>query len=165
MNKLKKNKRKAFIVAMVMTFMLAGGIPMIPVGFSMGLTVIGVIGIVFAAVGFYGCPISWVMFGNYFPLQRVLYAVENESLYSVSDIATYLRKGEKEVSALLGQAIDKLYLEGYLFDGKVLTLNSNKKLKKNVIPHKCPSCGAPLPEPADGAKFIKCPYCDTIINL
>ena len=82
---------------MMGTIMLVAGIPMIPVGFSLGYTFLGIIGIVFTAVGFYGCPLAWSAFGGYAPMVRVVYAIEHESMYSVSEIATYLRKNEKTV--------------------------------------------------------------------
>lgn len=174
MDKLQKARKRALALAFIFTFILVIGIPAIPVGFVLSggaegalriiWRAVGIIGIVFTAVGFYGCPISWTSYGNYAPLVRVVYAIENESLYSVSEIATYLRKNEKEVGALISKAIDKTYLEGYYFDGKTLTLNKNQKLKKKSIATKCPNCGAPLPPPQDETAAVRCPYCDTVIQ-
>lgn len=175
MDKLKKARKRMLTVAVVFTVMLVAGIPLIPVGFMFAGKTEGavhalwlaaaIIGIAFTAVGFYGCPLAWSSYGGYSPILRVVYAVENESLYTVTEIATYLHRSEKDIQDTIRKAIDKLYLEGYFFDGKVLTLNENKKLKRRTAPDKCPNCGAPLPLPVGGETTIKCPYCDTSIQL
>ena len=164
MDKLKKARRRVLAMAFIFTIMLVAGIPMIPVGFSLGYTFLGIIGIVFTAVGFYGCPLAWSTFGGYAPMVRVVYAIVHESMYSVSEIATYLRKNEKTVQGIITKCIDKLYLEGYFFDGEKLTLNENKKLKQKTAYTKCPNCGAPLPASSGADGHIRCPYCDTLIQ-
>lgn len=165
MDKLKKAKRGALIRALILTLMLIAGIPMIPIGFVFDILPVGIIGIAFTVIGFYGCPVAWVAFGGYGPMLRIVYAVENESLYQIDEIAQYLQKNPKEVAATINKAIEKLYLEGYFFDGKTLTLNENKKLKRKNIYTKCPHCGAPLAPQGEKDEFVKCPYCGSVINL
>lgn len=62
-------------------------------------------------------------------------------------------------------AIDKLYLEGYFFDGTKLTLNENKKLKAKPIYTKCPNCGASLPTPQEGDESVTCKYCGSVFPI
>lgn len=164
MDKLKRSKNRALAAAIILTVLLISGIPAIPLGFTSGYIAVGIVGIVFTVIGFYGCPISWTAYANYAPLMRVVYAIEHESMYSVSEIATYLRKSEKTVQSIITKCIDKLYLEGYFFDGEKLTLNENKKLKQKTAYTKCPNCGAPLPASSGADGHIRCPYCDTLIQ-
>lgn len=165
MDKLKKAKKSALIRAIILTILLVVGIPMIPVGFALDILPVGIIGIAFTVIGFYGCPLAWVAFANYGPIVRIVYAVENECLYQVDEIAQYLQKKPKEVAATINKAIEKLYLEGYFFDGKTLSLNENKKLKRKTVYSKCPHCGAPLTPQGEKDEYVKCPYCGSVINL
>ncbi len=167
MKKLKRDQNRALAIALIMTLMLVAGIPAIPVGFALGYTAVGVAGIVCTVIGFYGCPVAWVAFGGYVPLKRLVYAVEEENILTVPELSAHLRRSEKDVKASIARAIDKLYLQGYLFDGVNLTPNTKKKTNADGAAHtgKCPSCGAPLPLPPAGAKYIQCPYCDTTVRL
>ena len=56
---MKKNKNIKFLTAFILSILLIIGIPMIPIGFSKEVEIVGILGIVFTAVGFYGTPIAW----------------------------------------------------------------------------------------------------------
>lgn len=164
MDKLKRSKNRALAAAIILTVLLVAGIPAIPLGFTSGYIAVGIVGIVFTVIGFYGCPISWTAYANYAPLMRVVYAIEKEGLRTVPELSAHLRRSEKDVTAAISKAIDKMYLENYLFDGKTLTPNKKSAAATKIFPSKCPSCGAPLPPAASQSNHIRCPYCDTTIN-
>ena len=175
MDKVKRARKKALIRAIIFTVLLVAGIPMIPIGFVFAakttgavhgiLIAVAIAGIAFTAVGFYGTPIAWTSFGNFAPIVRLLYAIEKECIYDVPTLATYLHRREKDIQGTIRTAIDKLYLEGYFFDGTKLTLNENKKLKAKPIYTKCPNCGASLPTPQDGDESVTCKYCGSVFPI
>lgn len=165
MEKFLKAKKKSFCIALTITILFICGIPMIPLGFIYHVLPIAIAGIIFTAGGFYGTPISWVLYGNLCSLGRLLYAIEKENIYTVSELSKYLQKPEKEIASQIRTLIQKTYLEGYIFDGQNLTLNENIKLKKKKTFSQCPFCGAPLPPQSSDDEFVKCPYCDSPIHL
>ncbi len=160
MNAINKALRGSFALSMILTVMLAAGIPLIPVGFAVvggGFgTALGVIGIAFAAVGFYGCPIAWVAYGGKKSLQRVVSAVVEEHIYEVSEIAAQLGLSEKEVRNRIDTCFKKKYFIGYKREGDRLVLNENKALEDAEHVAECPHCGARFTYKGTD---IRCPYC------
>lgn len=157
MKKLKKEMNRALIVSLIITIMFVVGIPLIPC-FAGKNTLLMVVGIVFAAVGFYGTPIAWVHYSSFFGVKRVVEAVLEENLYTNKEIAMQLSISEKNAKQLIVNAINKKYLTGFLYDGEKLTLNQNKKQEKQVEAKqmRCDSCGGRLDKTENG--YI-CPYC------
>ena len=141
------------------------------------LFVVGIPGIVFTAgrlpllmalfiacvaCGFYVMPILWVYYGTLCTLGRLVYAVENEYIYTVKDLSVYLNKSEETVRDEINKCIQKRYLQGYLFDGVTLKLNENKKVGKTVKTVVCSGCGATV-NITDGAN--RCEYCGKPISM
>lgn len=107
MDKVKRARKKALIQAIIFTVLLVAGIPMIPIGFVFAakttgavhgiLIAVASIGIAFTALGYFGTPLSWISFGNFAPIVRLLYAIEKECIYDVPTLATYLHRREKDI--------------------------------------------------------------------
>lgn len=117
-------------------------------------------GIILAVNGFYGSPMWLVSYGETKSIKRVIFAIENEKIYSVKDIATQLQIPEKNVKEKVNKAIEKNYLSGMLFDGENFKVNNNKSQVKKL--GKCENCGGSLAE-KDGKLY--CPFCGTIYEI
>ena len=59
-----KNVKNNFRIALVLSLMLIVGVPMIVLGASNKIWAVMAIGIAFTVLGFYGCPLAWVMYGE-----------------------------------------------------------------------------------------------------
>lgn len=159
MEKLYKKQKIVFFFALFLSIGFVASIPAIIFGASKGMTFLLVIGIIFAVLGFYGSPMLWVQFGALNQAKRIVYAVDEEKIYSVEDIANQLQLPVGEVKSQLITAINKNYIEGLLFDGEKLTANKNKSAIKMLT--RCENCGAPLKKTHDG-KY--CPYCHSLFE-
>jgi Zn finger protein HypA/HybF involved in hydrogenase expression len=159
MKKLCKKQKIVFIFALFLSIGFVASIPAIIFGAINGITLLLVVGIIFAVLGFYGSPILWIQFGALNKTKRIVYAVDEEKIYTVEEISKQLQLSISEVKAQLITAINKNYIEGLLFDGEKLTANKNKSTLKNLS--RCENCGAPLKKTPDG-KY--CPYCHSMFE-
>lgn len=159
MKTLNKKQKTTFFFALFLSVGFVASIPAIIFGASKGMTFLLVIGIIFAVLGFYGSPMLWVQYGALNQAKRIVYAVDEEKIYSVEEIANQLQLPVGDVKSQLITAINKNYLEGFLFDGQKLTANKNKSAIKMLT--RCENCGAPLKKTQDG-KY--CPYCHSLFE-
>lgn len=161
MNKNEKNAgkgvRKAFWTAAILSLMLVVGVPMIIFGATDKMYVLMGIGIAFTVLGFYGCPIAWVMYGEEKFRASLVSAIECEGSVTVAGLAAQFGKPEKKIAADIRKLIEKRYLTGYVFDGEKLEYAVKKeRVKERVFVGKCPSCNAIMVY-EDGK--VMCPYC------
>ena len=159
MKKITKSTNIKLSIAILTAIGFVGGILMIIFGAGKSTAML-VTGIILCVYGFYGTPMWFISYGETKTLKRVIFAIENEKIYSVKDIATQLQQPEKEVKEKINKAIQNNYLSGFLFDGENLKANNNKGQVKKV--GKCENCGGTL-ERKDGKLF--CPYCETVYEI
>ena len=161
MSKYKKDKSLMLFFAILLSVLFVVGIPGIILSAGKNYIIMAIC-IIFVAGGFYVMPILWVQFASLCSLGRLIYAVENEYIYTVKDLAIYLNKDEKTAKSEINRCIQKRYLTGYLFDGETLTLNENKKVGKTVKTVVCSGCGATV-NISDGLN--RCEYCGKPIKM
>lgn len=155
MKNLDKKINITLIVAILSAIGFVSGIVAIIFGaiHSVALLVVGIVLVVF---GFYGSPMLFVSYGSLKQTKRVVFAVENEKIYSVSDISKQLQMPESVVKNKIIEAINKTYLQGYLFDGEKFEANQNKSKLSKL--NRCENCGGALRKDKNGTY---CPYCNT----
>ena len=152
-----KAVRKYFAWAMIATLMLAGGIPLLIFGAVSGKFWLMGIGIAFVAVGFYAVPLLWVGFGTQKGYRRVVYAVNNEHIYTVSQLSLQMSKTHEEMKNTVSKCVEKGYLAGFLFDGENIAKNFNKPHEEPHVFAECEGCGAHYDYPQ--SQIGVCPYC------
>ena len=138
--------RKLFILSLILSFALAGGVPMTVLGAVFQIWPLMGIGIACIVIGFYGTPIAWTSYGGAKSLQRIVSAVVEENLYSVNEIAAQLSISETEARNKLG-------------DGVVL--NGNMPAGKKEMFAECPNCGAKFTYTPETPR---CPYCNSPVQ-
>lgn len=152
-----KDVKKNFWISIVLSVMLVGGVPMIVLGATNKIWAVMAIGIAFTALGFYGCPLGWVMYGEAKFRAALVSAIEYEGRVTVDGLAAQFGKHRNKIIADIRKLIEKRYLAGYAFDGETLVYAEKKERpKERIYVGKCPSCNA-IMEYADGKVF--CPYC------
>lgn len=162
MEKLKKNIKFRFAMAMLFTLFLPAGIVSIIFGGTKGMTALLVVGIVMAVLGFYGSPMWWIGFGELKSKVVLMRLILNENVYSISELATQLSTTPENVNKDINYLILNNYLTGYLVHGDLLELNRNKKQDaKNTKKSKCPNCGGVME--FDGVNWI-CQYCGHTVS-
>lgn len=160
MQPIHKAIKKALLLAVVLTLCLPLGGALLGVGLGIGQPAVWAIGIAGLAVGFYGCPLGWVGYGNKRTYLRLVTAIEEEHLYNVKDLAAQLGLSEKEVRNQIDVLFKKRYIVGYRRTGDGIELNENKALSERENTRSCPSCGAKVT--FKGTETV-CPYCGTRI--
>ena len=161
MKKVNEWLNKLLIISIVLSVLFVGGIPMIIIGATNELWIVMGIGIAFVAVGFYGAPVAWSVYGSARPVRRVVHAVTVEHLYTVQEIAAQLSLNEKDVRAHLDKCFNKNFLVGYKREGDNIVLNENIAADKREHFYECPYCGAKFTYTADSAR---CPYCGSPVK-
>lgn len=152
-----KDIKKNFRIALALTVMLIAGVPMIIFGSTGKIWVVMAIGIAFTVLGFYGCPIAWVAYGEAKFRASLVSAIECEGTVTAEGLAAQFGKPRQKIVADIRKLIEKRYLVGYVFDGEVLSFAEKKERRKERIQiGKCPSCNAVM-EYVDGK--VRCPYC------
>lgn len=154
----RKALNKKFIAGIVFSVLFVVGIPCIPIGFSFGLIPVGVAGIIFTVVGFYGTPLVWTMYGNARANLGVYCLITEDGVKDIDRIAATLNVDAKKTLAQVNYLINKRYLRGYLLDGMKLVAIEKEN---NEALNKCPNCGATLT--LEGNVF-HCPYCGGRFN-
>lgn len=153
--------RKAFILAMFLTFLFPIGGVLLGVGLGIAQPAMWAIGIACLACGFYGCPIGWVTFAGKKEYVRIVDAIEKEHLYTFSELATQLGMSEKEVRGKIDVLFKKQYITGYRREADRIALNENKALGEREFTRECPACGAKVT--FRGTETV-CPYCGTRVS-
>lgn len=152
-----KGANKNFWIALILSVMLIAGVPMIILGATNKIGVLLGIGIAFTALGFYCCPIGWVMYGEAKFRAALVSAIECEGTVTVDALVAQFGKPRNKIVADIRKLIEKRYLAGYSFDGETLVYARKKERpKERIYVGKCPSCNA-IMEYADGK--VSCPYC------
>ena len=162
MQPIKKALRSSLILSLVLTLCLPLGGVMIGVGFGISQPAVWGPGIALLGIGFYGTPVGWAT--AYAPkkaLYRIVYAIMEEHLYTVHEIAAQLSLSEKEVRNKRDQCFQKQYLPGIKRNGDELILNENEALGKEEHYAECPACGARFLYTKDSKV---CPYCGTPVR-
>ena len=161
MQPIHKEIKKSLLLALLLTLCLPLGGVLLGVGLGIGQPAVWAIGIAGLVIGFYGCPIGWVGYGNKCALRRLVDAIEEEHLYTVKDLSAQLGVSEKEVLARIDVLFKKRYLLGYRRTADGIELNENKPLSERESTRSCPSCGAKV---TFKGTETTCPYCGTHIQ-
>ena len=156
MKKAQAYLNRLLIVSIVLTVLFVGGIPSLIVGAVNEIWPLMGVGIACTAVGFYAMPVAWSIYASARPVKRVVYAVTEEHLYTVHEIALQLSMDERNVRAHLDKCFNKGFLIGYKREGDNIVLNENVAAGKKEMFAECPYCGAKFTYTRDNAR---CPYC------
>lgn len=148
MQYLKQKVRNRFILALILSFALPGGILMTIFGATKGMTWMLVVGIVCIVAGFYGCPIAWVTYGTLRNQKILLRSIVEDGMYNVADIVSTYGMKPAQADSNVKQLITNGYLTGFKFVDGVL-----RKTQKDSF-YQCPYCGTRLEEYS-----LKCPNC------
>ena len=163
MDPIRKALRSALALSLILTFCLPVGGAMLGVGLGFGVAAVWAVGIVLMVVGFYGCPVAWVGYGNKRSLYRLVQAVEEENIYTVRELASQLGLSEKEVRNRIDTCFNKRYLVGYKREADGLVLNENRTLAPTAYTIDCPRCGAQVTLTKNDSP--RCPYCGSVLTL
>lgn len=153
---IKKIQNKALLTAVVLSVMLVAGVPMIVFGATGKIWLLMAVGIAFTVLGFYGCPIAWVRYGETSRRKAVFFAIDSEGIDSVDMLCTHIGKNKNVIVSDIRWLIEKRCLAGYFFDGVSLTDGKKKTAPQRVTVGKCPACSATMVY-EDGK--VVCPYC------
>ena len=151
-----KALNKMLITSIVASIAFVVGIPLIIYGATNSLWIFLGLGIAFVVFGFYGAPVLWTSYGTLKTQKRVVDAVMEEHLTSVSEIASQLQLSERTTKDYIRKAINKKYITGFIYDGNTLVPNEKQAPKKKMSQNRCPSCGGVMEKTDTG--WI-CPYC------
>lgn len=162
-NDLKKACRKRLLISIFLTICFVAGVPLIIIGANIN-KILMTLGIVMTVVGFYGCPMAWVNFGNLVSNKAIFYAIVDDNITSINDIANNLGIKPEDVIQKINYLIQNRYLTGYKLEenGKITKLEKPKQETKEIKSKKCPNCGANLTETKDHK--YKCKYCGEIFD-
>ena len=162
MKKINAKTIRLLCAAILSGVCLFGGIPVLVIGATNGITALIVTGIALIAINFYACPILLVSYTNVLMLKRTAKAVNEEHIYDVKNIALQTGKPEEFIKQQIRVCLEKGYIAGFLFDGEKLTLNRNVKADKRLLSYKCSNCGATITYYSN--EHPVCPYCGTPKN-
>ena len=156
---------KLLCFSLIFTVFLPVGIVLIIFGASKS-SILLTIGIILTVLGFYGCPIVWIKFGEMKVYQNVCNQIIKNNIQSIDELASIYGKKSEEMLKNVQYLIAQGYLMGFeIVDGKYIVPKDKKVLSKNELLEKeghiktgiCLGCGAPI-EMIGNAK-PKCPYC------
>ena len=153
--------RKLFVLSLILSFALAGGVPMTVLGAVFQIWPLMGIGIACIVIGFYGTPIAWTSYGGAKGWQRIVSAVVEENLYSVNEIAAQLSISETEARNKLDVCFKKKFLPGFKRSGDGVVLNGNMPAGKKEMFAECPNCGAKFTYTPETPR---CPYCNSPVQ-
>lgn len=156
MKKINNKLTIKLIIALLISILFVGGIPLIIV-FASSNKLLMWIGIVCVGFGFYATPLSWISFGNTKRTKEVVSCIVMDNILSVDDIAKQLQMEKNDVIGNISVSIKNRYIEGYLFDNNILTVNTNVNMKNEAF-KKCPNCGAKMSF-NESKKIWECKYC------
>ncbi len=138
--------------------------------FNGGHTSMLAIGIVLCVLGFYGCPMLWVNYGDLKTKKSICNQISLDSIQEIDTLAEINNQQPQQMLKTINDLISKRYLTGYeIVDGKYIVPKQNRTLSKNEILEKngqietliCPSCGAKVEVIGTNSY---CPYCNTVVK-
>lgn len=166
---LKRKVTTQLICAIIFTIFLPVGIYLIIFGAtngaSIGKILLG-IGIAMAVLGFYGCPMWWVNFGENKAKLNLLNQITIDNVQQISELATNNNQNVDTTLKSVKDLISKRYLTGYeIVNDEYVVPKTNKTLSKDEILEKsgdvkvdvCSGCGAPIE--IIGTNRPYCQYC------
>lgn len=160
MKKLKSLHTKTLFWAIFLSFGFVFGVLGIIFGATKGLTFLMVVGIIFAALGFYVMPIIWIQYGEQKPRIAVLDLILTDNLLNINNIATNLGKRPKDILIIVNYLLTKRFLTGYYLEGDVLKPIENEE--EIVVSPKCPYCGATVNLDKE---VSRCEYCGAKLKI
>lgn len=164
MNAVVKKKNTLLAVAIILSVLLPVGIILTIFGAKGHMWLLMALGIVMIVGGFYGAPVCWVRFGDYTRMVRLVQAVEQQNLYTVAELSTYLSLNEKVTVGLVQSVIRAGYLTNYLFvNNERLELIKSRKQEMHGFSFKCSNCGAVVYAQAQ-ASTAQCEYCGKVYS-
>lgn len=161
MKPVQKALKKALVLALILSVAIVAGIPAIIFGATNQMWILMAFGIACTACGFYGAPIAWTNYGEFRSLARIVSAIIEEHIYTVSELAEQLSLSEKKTRKLLDKCFQKHYLHGYRRDGDKIVLNEETALEKKRFAAECPNCGAKFSYTRENPQ---CPYCNSPVK-
>mgnify|MGYP007047908083 CR=1 FL=1 len=124
------------------------------------------IGIILAVLGFYGCPMLWVKYGEMKTYQNACNQITRNNIQTIEELATINNQKPEDALKAVQYLIAQGYLLGYeIVGGKYIVPKDKKVLSKNELLEKegyvktgvCLGCGAPIEMIGDAKP--KCLYC------
>ena len=159
-----KKKKIMLAVSIILTIGFPVGIVMTVLCAINKIWVLMALGIVLIVAGFYVAPICWTRIGGYSRTITLLRAIEEQNLYTVAELSTYMSTNEKTTVALIQSAIREGYLNKYLFvDNQRLELITARKQEMHHFSFKCANCGADVYAEAQ-APTAQCQYCGKVYS-
>lgn len=155
MEKVKKSVKKYLILSLVFTVMFVAGIPAIILCATNGITWGLVLGIVATVLGFYGCPILWVNYGNELKNYRIANMIVEQNITDIAMLANNCGENVEEMRKTVNLLISKLYIKGFVLEGTTLKPTVKKQEVVDRV-FTCPACGA-----KNGKSAKQCKYCGT----
>jgi len=155
---IKKSKDKWFFWSLVVSIFFVVGIVGVPLFAVAGNFVFMGLSIAFVVFGFYAIPFFWIAFATRCSVLRTCIAIEQEHMYTVTDIAKHLNKNESDIQKHINRLISWCAID-YKFDGYSLSINDGQKMQQKIWGIKCPSCGANI---EGKGQTGKCEYCGWI---
>ena len=157
MEKVNEKVKKQRLVMLICLLIFPIGVVFIVIGATHNIIPLPIIGAVMSMLGFYGGPISIVVYAKYRMEQKVMGAIIEKNANSVSAIARETGKNEGYVQTALLNIRKSGWLEGYYIVGEKLADGKTCEGVKKVA-YKCDGCGASFVwDDSDAAP--RCPYC------
>lgn len=134
------------------------------IGIIANLWVLTAFGIILLIAGLLGAYVIWTYEKMNFLLKDIAYAVTNDKITSVPELASKFSLREAQIRSILQDGFNKGCFDGYIRIGESILLKEdyekslNEKDKKNIktFSKQCPHCGANYI--ATEYEDI-CPYC------
>lgn len=161
MKSVRKALKKALILSIFLSVAFIVGIPAIVFGACNRLWLLMAFGITLTVIGFYGMPIAWIYYGGVRNLERLVYTITEEHIYTVQALSEHLSVSEKETRNRLEKCLRKMYLQGYSKNGDNIVLNDEVPLNKKQFSAACPNCGAKFFYTLESPR---CPYCNSPVK-
>ncbi len=162
MKALQRKKKIVFALSLILTIGFPLGILGIIFGAEKDVVFLLVLGIIFTVLGFYGMPFAWLSYAGLKKYVILNYAVSQDGLRKISDIALQTGCDEKTALNNVNTAISKRYLLGYRLSADKTFLEkiwNDDGDRERTIPISCASCGAKtMVKETD----MRCPYCGTV---
>ena len=141
MEAINKKIKSLFILSLILSVAFVAGIPSIVFGATGGMIWLMVIGIIATVAGFYGMPISWVMYGTNISQRNIVRSIVEEQITNIDDLAGIHNKSVPVITREISTLIAKGYLKGCKIQGNEIV---GIKKKSIIARNKCPNCGSPL---------------------
>ncbi len=129
-------------------------------------TAILVCGIILCVMGFYGCPILWINYGEMKIKKSIRDQIVLDNIQEIDKLASLNNKNVDTMVSVVNHLISKRYLTGYeIIDKKYVVKSQNKTLSKAEILKQtvmCNGCGAKVE--VVGNEKTNCPYCGYVLN-